>query len=79
MRILDIKYLQESIVFQVLTANKLCNWISLYRSPSQPTDIFDQFGDNLELTLGEVGENWYTHDKMSYKETKTDTLTAQFR
>ena len=54
---LDIKYLQERIVFQVLIANKLCNWISLYRSPSQPTDIFDQFADNLELTLDEVGNH----------------------
>ena len=54
---LDIKHLQECIVFQVLIANKLCNFISLYRSPSQPTDIFDQFVDNLELTLDEVANN----------------------
>ena len=57
MKILDIKYLQECIVFQVLIANKLCNFISLYRSPSQPTDIFDQFADNLELTLDEVANH----------------------
>ena len=38
LKILDIKYLQECIVFQVLIANKLCNFISLYRSPSQPTE-----------------------------------------
>ena len=40
--------------FPLSIANKLCNFISLYRSPSQPTDIFDQFADNLELTLDEV-------------------------
>ena len=48
LKILDIKYLQECIVFQVLVSNKLCNFISLYRSPSQTNDIFDQFADNLE-------------------------------
>ena len=40
--------------FKVLIGNKLCNFISLYRSPSQPTDIFDQFADNLELTVNDV-------------------------
>ena len=54
LKILDINYLQEWIVSQVLIANKLCNFISLYWSPSQATDIFDQFVDNLELTLDEV-------------------------
>ena len=54
LKILDIKYLQECFVFHVLIGNKLCNFISLYRSPSQTTDIFDQFADNLELTLDEV-------------------------
>ena len=34
--------------------NKLCIFISLHRSPSQPTDIFDQFADNLELTFDKV-------------------------
>ena len=56
-KILDIKYLQECIVFQVLIANKLCNFFSLYRSPSQPTNIFDQFADNLELTLDELANH----------------------
>ena len=42
---------------QVLIANKLCNFISLYRSPSQPTDIFDQLADSLELTLDEVANH----------------------
>ena len=53
--ILDIKYLQECIVFQVLIANKLCNFLSLYRSPSQPTDIFHQFADNLESLTTQFG------------------------
>ena len=57
LKILDIKYLQECIVFQVLIANKLCNFISLYRSPSQPANIFDRFADNLELILDEVANH----------------------
>ena len=57
LRILDIKYLQECVVFQLLIGNKLCNFISLNRSPSQTTDIFDQFPDNLELTLDEVANH----------------------
>ena len=31
LKILNIKYLQECVVFQVLITNKLCNLISLYR------------------------------------------------
>ena len=57
LKILDVKYLHECIVFQVLIRNKLCNFISLCQSPSQPTDIFDQFADNLELTLDEVANH----------------------
>ena len=29
----------------------------MYQSPSQPTDIFDQFADNLELALDEVANH----------------------
>ena len=57
LKTLDIKYLQECIVFQVLIANKLCNFISLYWSPSQLTDISDQSTDNLELTLDELASH----------------------
>ena len=57
LKILDINYLQECIVFQVLIVNKLCNFIYFYRSPSQPTDIFNQFPDNLELTLDELANH----------------------
>ena len=57
LKILDLKYLQERIIFQVLIGNKSCTFISLYWSPSQPTDIFDQFPDNLELTLDKVANH----------------------
>ena len=57
LKILDIKYLQECMIFKVLIGNKLCNLISLYRLPSQLTDVFDQFADNLELTIDEVANS----------------------
>ena len=57
MKILDITYLQECIVSQVLIENKLCNFIFLYRSLSQPTETFDQFAENLELILDEVANH----------------------
>ena len=61
-----IKYLQEYIVFQVLIAKKLCNFISLYppsSQPNYPNYIFDQFADNLELTIDEVAK---TAQKMKF-------------
>ena len=54
LKILHIKCFQECIVFQVLIWKKLSNFISLYQSPSQTNHVFDQFSDNLELTLDEV-------------------------
>ena len=51
LEILDIIHLEECFFSQVLIANELCNFIFLYQSPSQPTDIFDPFADNLELNL----------------------------
>ena len=61
-----IKYLQEYIVFQVLIAKKPCNFISLYppsSQPNYPNYIFDQFADNLELTIDEVAK---TAQKMKF-------------
>ena len=35
LRVLDIQFLQECINFEIKVADKTCNFISLYRSPSQ--------------------------------------------
>ena len=43
--------LQECINFEIKIADKICNFISLYRSPSQSKDEFESFADNLELNL----------------------------
>ena len=38
LKVLDIQLLQECINFEIKIADKICNFISLYRSPSQSKD-----------------------------------------
>ena len=40
LRILNVQYLQECINFEMKIGDKVCNFISLYRSPSQSLDDF---------------------------------------
>ena len=51
LRILNVQYLQESICFELKIGDKTCNFLSLYRSPSQSQDDFETFTENLELNL----------------------------
>ena len=37
--------------------SKICKFVSLYWSPSETSDDFEKFTDNLELTLGNVAES----------------------
>ena len=53
-RLLDICYLEECINFEISFGGKLCNFISLHRSPSQSPDVFEQFTDNFELNLDKI-------------------------
>ena len=53
-KMLNINYLQECISFDLKIGNKLCSITSLYRSPSQTADEFDNFLNNLSLTLESV-------------------------
>ena len=52
LRVLDIQYLLECINFELKIGVKLCNFVALYRSPSQTHDKLEKFSDNLELNLG---------------------------
>ena len=52
-----IQYLQECINFEFNIGGKICNFISLYRSPSQTQDEFEKFIDNLELNLETLCQN----------------------
>ena len=51
LRVLNIYYLQECISFELKIGDKLCNFICLYRSPSQTQDEFDKFSENLKRNL----------------------------
>ena len=53
-KVLDIQLLQECINFELKITDKICSFISLYRSHSQSKDEFDSFADNLELNLGSI-------------------------
>ena len=51
LRIISVNYLSECINFEIMTGNKICNFITLCRSPSQNQDDFQGFIDNLEMNL----------------------------
>ena len=50
LRIINVNYLSE-LNFEIIIGNKICNFITLYRSPSQNQDDFQAFIGNLELNL----------------------------
>ena len=51
LRVLNIHYLKQSISFEVKVGDTLCNFISLYRYPSQTQKEFEKFSENLERNL----------------------------
>ena len=57
MRVININFLNECVVFDIKLGNKICSFIALYRSPSQSSDKFESFSINLELTLDRVMQN----------------------
>ena len=57
LKILNIHYLQESISFELQVISKICKFVSLYLSPSQTSDNFEEFANNFELTLDTLDES----------------------
>ena len=55
-RLLNIQCLEECINFEISFAGKVCNFISLYRSPYQSHNTFETFVDNLELNLDTIAD-----------------------
>ena len=51
LKLTNIHYMQECINFEVKIGKKLCNFVALYRSPSQSQDEFETLAKNLELNL----------------------------
>ena len=49
--------MQECLNFEIEIKDKLCNVISLYRSPNQSQDDFESFINNLEYNLDSVMAN----------------------
>ena len=54
LKVLDVQMLHECINFEIKIANKTCNFISFYRSPSQSKDEFESFSDNLEFNVDSI-------------------------
>ena len=57
LKIENIHYLQECINLQRKIKDKLCNFITLYRSPNQCQDDFESFINNFESNLDSVMVN----------------------
>ena len=51
LKLINIHYLNECITFEVKLGDKICNFVSLCRSPNQSEDDFENFCNNFELTL----------------------------
>ena len=57
LRVLNIIFLNECINFELRIGDKTCNFIVLYRSPSQSQDVFESFYENFERTLHNLAQN----------------------
>ena len=53
-KVFDIQLLPECLDFEIKIAYKTCNFITLYRSPSQCKDKFESFSDTLKLHLDSI-------------------------
>ena len=54
LKLIDVNYFSESVLFQLQISFQICNFISLYRSSSETADDFDSFLDNSKLDLDAV-------------------------
>ena len=50
-KVVNVKYLQESISFELRIGGKCCKFSCIYRSPSQTQDEFETFLTNFESTI----------------------------
>ena len=56
-RVINVRYLQESISFELRIGAKCCNFSFLCRSPCQTQDKFATLLKNFKLTLDKIHEN----------------------
>ena len=57
LKIININFSNECVMFELMVNDKLCNFIALYRSPGQSQDLFESFKGNLELNSKSSVEN----------------------
>ena len=86
--------MQENICFELIIGDKTCNFLSLYRSPSQSQD-FETFTEDLELNLENLvqkdpflvvamgdfnakSSNWFCQDKTNFEGDAIENLTSHF-
>ena len=92
--LLRILSVQECINFEMKIGDKVCNFISLYRSPSQTLDNFET-SKNFELNLENIvhrnpflvvvigdfnakSSKWHCQDKSTFEGNVIDNITSQF-
>ena len=46
LKIININYLNECVMFELMINDKLCNLIALYRSPGESQDLFESSVQN---------------------------------
>ena len=51
LRVINFGYLNECLTLELTVGDKTCNFVVLYKSPSQSQDEFETFSDNFEMTL----------------------------
>ena len=51
---MDIEFLQEVIIAEIIFARKRIFILTVYRSPTQITEQFDGFINNLEITINRI-------------------------
>ena len=56
LKVTGVRLLEECIAFGLITSNKLCTFVALYRSPSQSQSNFATFSDNFEMTVDFVSK-----------------------
>ena len=89
-----VKYLEESVSFELKIGGKCCKFSCLYRPPSQTQDEFET-PKNFESTLDKIHENnpfmtvvlgdfnaksnnWCKADVTSLEESKIDFITSSY-
>ena len=55
-QIIKHSILEGVMNFEISFGGKIYNFISLYCSPSQSSDTFEDFADNLELNLDKIAK-----------------------